>query len=145
LAKLRNRQKQVFIRQQYEFGDRIEYDFGEVRLIIGGQLGTYHMAVIASAAGKFRWCKLYTNEKKAVFMDSHVKFFEYVGGIYREVVYDNMKNVVTKFIGKNEKELNEDLIRMSVYYGFKINVTNCFSGNESRLTSCWRKPRREVC
>ncbi len=130
LAKLRNRQKQVFIRQQYEFGDRIEYDFGAVRLIIGGQLGTYHMAVIASTAGKFRWCKLYTNEKKAVFMDSHVKFFEYVGGIYREVVYDNMKNVVTKFIGKNEKELNEDLIKMSMYYGFKINVTNCFSGNE---------------
>jgi len=130
LARLRKHQKQVFIRQQYEFGDRIEYDFGEVRLVIGGKTGTYHMAVIASAAGKFRWCKLYTNEKKAVFMDSHVKFFEYIGGGYREVVYDNMKNVVTKFIGKNEKELNEDLIKMSMYYGFKINVTNCFSGNE---------------
>jgi len=49
---------------------------------------------------------------------------------YREVVYDNMKNVVTKFIGKNEKELNEDLVKMSIYYGFSINVTNCFSGNE---------------
>jgi len=130
LARLRKRQKQVYIRQQYEFGDRAEYDFGEVRLVIGGKSGTYHMAVIASAAGKFRWCKLYTNEKKAVFMDSHVNFFEYIGGGYREVVYDNMKNVVTKFIGKNEKELNEDLIKMSIYYGFKINVTNCFSGNE---------------
>jgi hypothetical protein len=41
-----------------------------------------------------------------------------------------MKNVVTKFIGKNEKELNADLIKMSMYYGYKINVTNCFSGNE---------------
>jgi transposase len=50
--------------------------------------------------------------------------------VYREVVYDNMKNVVTKFIGRNEKELNEDLIKMSIYYGFHINVTNCFSGNE---------------
>jgi len=51
-------------------------------------------------------------------------------GGYREVVYDNMRNVVTKFIGKNEKELNADLIKMSMYYGFAINVTNCFSGNE---------------
>jgi hypothetical protein len=41
-----------------------------------------------------------------------------------------MKNVVKKFIGKTEKELNPDLIRMSMYYGFKINVTNCFRGNE---------------
>lgn len=92
LAKLRNRQKQVFIRQQYDFGDRLEYDFGEVRLIIGGIVGTYHMAVFASPAGKFRWCKLYTNQKKPVFMDSHVKFFEFMRGGYREVVYDNMKN-----------------------------------------------------
>jgi len=130
LAKLRNRQKQVFIRQQYEFGDRVEYDFGEVRLVIGGIVGTYHMAVFASPAGKFRWCKLYTNQKKPVFMDSHVKFFEYMRGGYREVVYDNMKNVVTKFIGKNEKELNADLVKMSMYYGYSINVTNCFSGNE---------------
>ena len=90
----------------------------------------YFMAVFASPAGKFRWCKLYTNQKKPVFMDSHVKFFEYMRGGYREVVYDNMKNVVTKFIGKNEKELNADLVKMSMYYGFSINVTNCFSGNE---------------
>jgi transposase len=130
LGKLRNRQKQVFIRQQYDFGDRLEYDFGEVRLLIGGVAGTYHMAVFASPAGKFRWCKLYTNQKKPVFMDSHVKFFEFMRGGYREVVYDNMRNVVKKFIGKNEKELNEDLIKMSLYYGFSINVTNCFSGNE---------------
>lgn len=130
LSRLRSRQKQVFIRQQYEYGDRVEYDFGEVRLILGGELKICHMAVFASAAGKHRWCKLYTNQKKPVFMDSHVKYFEYIGGNYREVVYDNMKNVVTKFIGKNEKELNGDLIKMSVYYGFKINVTNCFSGNE---------------
>ena len=130
LRNLRSRQRQVFIRQQYEFGDRIEYDFGEVRLIIGGELGTYHMAVFASPAGKFRWCKLYTNQKKPVFMDSHVKFFEFMKGCYREVVYDNMKNVVSKFIGKTEKELNPDLLKMSAYYGFSINVTNCFSGNE---------------
>jgi transposase len=129
-GKLRNRQRQVFIRQQYDFGDRLEYDFGEARLVIGGVTGTYHMAVFAAPAGKFRWCKLYTNQKKPVFMDSHVKFFEFMRGGYREVVYDNMRNVVTKFIGKNEKELNEDLIKMSVYYGFSINVTNCFSGNE---------------
>jgi len=124
------KRKQVYIRQQYDFGDRLEYDFGEVRLVIGGETKAYHMAVFASPAGKFRWCKLYTNQKKPVFMDSHVKFFEFIGGNYREVVYDNMKNVVTKFIGKNEKLLNEDLLKMSAYYGFSINVTNCFSGNE---------------
>ena len=130
LSRLRARPKQVFIRQMHDYGSRLEYDFGEVRLIIGGAQGTYHMAVFTSSASRLRWIKLYTNQKKPVFMDSHVRFFEAMGGCWQEVVYDNMKNVVTKFIGKNDKELNPDLIKMSMYYGFKINVTNCFSGHE---------------
>ena len=130
LAEIRSRQKNVYIRQQYDFGDRLEYDFGEVRLDCGDGVKSYHMAVFCAPASKFRWLYLYTNQKKAVFMDSHVQFFAMMGGSWREIVYDNMKNVVTKFIGKNDKELNEDLVKMSMYYGFKINVTNCFSGNE---------------
>jgi transposase len=130
LAKIRKRQKEVFIRQEYDLGDRLEYDFGEVELILDGIVRTCHMAVLSSPGGDFRWLYLYSNQKKAVFMDSHVRFFEMMGGSYREVVYDNMRNVVKKFIGKNEKELNEDLVKMSMYYGFRINVTNCFKGNE---------------
>lgn len=121
---------EAFIRQEYDLADRLEFDFGEVRLIIDGVQKTYYLAVLASPASKFRWAYLYTNQKKDVFLDAHVRFFTMAGGIWREVVYDNMKNVVTKFIGRNEKELSEDLIKMSMYYGFSPNTTNCFAGNE---------------
>ena len=122
--------REAFIRQQYDFGDRLEYDFGEVKLVIGGVTNTYHLAAIASPASDFRWGYLYENQKKDVFLDSHVRFFEMTGKVWREVVYDNMRNVVSRFIGRNEKELNADLIKMSIYYGFDVNVTNCFSANE---------------
>lgn len=122
--------KECFIRQSYELGDRLEYDFGEVKLIINGDLNKYYLVVVSSPAANFRWAFLYKNQKKEVFMDSHVRIFEMLGGVYRELVYDNMRNVVRKFIGKNEKQLNEDLIKMAMYYGYEINVTNCFSGNE---------------
>lgn len=121
---------ECFIKQDYDFGDRLEYDFGEVKLVINGIVKLYYIAVLSSPAGNFRWCYLYDNCKKDVFLDSHVKFFKMIGGVWKEVVYDNMRNVVSKFIGKNEKELNEDLVKMSLYYGFDINVTNAFSGNE---------------
>jgi len=100
-----NKSKECFIKQSYALGDRLEYDFGEVKLIINKALNTYHMAVMSSPCANFRWAFLYKNQKKDVFMDSHVKFFDMMGGSYREVVYDNMKNVVTKFIGRNEREL----------------------------------------
>lgn len=126
----RKKVKECFIKQDYDYGDRLEYDFGEVKLEIDGIIGTYHMAVLSSPGGDFRWSYLYKNQKQDVFLDSHVRFFELVKGVYREVVYDNMKNVVTRFVGRNEKELNKELLKLSLYYGFDINVTNCFKGNE---------------
>lgn len=123
----RNYQKECFIKQEYNLGDRVEFDFGDVKLEIHNTLVNAYMAVFSSPASNLRWAYLYTNQKKAVFLESHVSFFEMMGGVYREVVYDNMKNVVTKFLGRNEKELNPDLIKMGLYYGYVINVTNCYS------------------
>lgn len=130
IKRIKQTGNECFIKQYYEYGDRLEYDFGEVKLVIDGIVKKYYIAVLSSPAGNFRWCYLYDNCKKEVFMDSHVKFFKMIGGVWKEVVYDNMRNVVSKFIGKNEKELNEDLVKMTLYYGFDINVTNAFSGNE---------------
>ena len=141
----RNKIAEAFIRQEYDFGDRLEFDFGEVKLVISGVTGKYYLAVFGSPRGSFRWAYLYDNQKKDVFFDSHVRFFEMVRGVYREAVYDNMKNVVTRFIGKNEKELNADLIAMSTYYGFSLNVTNCFRGNEKGyVESSVKATRKEV-
>ena len=141
----RQKLAEAFIRQEYDYGDRLEYDFGEVKLVIGGVVGKYYLAVFGSPRASFRWAYLYKNQKKDVFLDSHVRFFDMVGGSYREVVYDNMRNVVTRFIGRNEKELNADLIAMSTYYGFSLNVTNCFSGNEKGFVeSSVKTTRKEV-
>ena len=126
----RNRHKEAYIKQEYEFGERFEYDFGEVKLMIGDKKKKFYIAVIGSPAARFRWAYLYETSKMDVFLESHVRFFEMIGGCYKEGVYDNMRNVVSKFIGRNEKELNPNLIRLATYYGFSLNVTNCFSGNE---------------
>ena len=126
----RNIQSEAFIKQEYEYGQRFEYDFGEVKLVIDGKNTKAYLAVLTAPASGYRWAYLYHNSKMPVFLDSQVKFFEMLRGSFKEGVYDNMRNVVSKFIGRNEKQLNEQLIKLATYYGFEINVTNCFSGNE---------------
>ncbi|MDF9824460.1 transposase [Breznakia sp. PF5-3] len=121
--------QEAFIRQDYEYGERVEYDFGEVKLYINGEVVKYHLATFAAPASGFRWGYLYKNQKMDIFLDSHVRFFKMVKGVYAEVVYDNMRNVVSKFIG-HKKELNPQLIQMSLYYGFDITTTNAYAGNE---------------
>ena len=126
----RNIQSEAYIKQEYEYGQRFEYDFGEVKLVIDGKNTKAYLAVLTAPASGLRWAYLYHNSKMSVFLDSQVRFFEMLGGCFLEGVYDNMKNVVSKFIGRTEKQLNEQLIKLATYYGFEINVTNCFSGNE---------------
>jgi len=126
----REKINECFIRQHYEYGGRLEFDFGEVKLLINSVKKRFYMAVLSSPKSDFRWAYLYPSQTKDVFLDAHNKFFEMVGGVYKEVVYDNMRNVVKKFVGKHEKLLNDDLLKLSLYYGFDINVTNCFKGNE---------------
>jgi transposase len=132
LAKIRKPFKipNVYIKQYYEYGKRLEYDFGEVKLDLGEGIKSYHMAVFCAPASNFRWCYLYDNEKQPVFFDSHVRFFEAVGGVWESVFYDNMRNVVTSWGGKNEKKLNEELLKLASYYGFEVRTTNPYAGNE---------------
>jgi hypothetical protein len=89
ITHVRKKLKEVYIRQHYNFGERLEYDFGEVLLDCGKGIRKYHMAVFSSPASNFRWAYLYTNQKQAVFQDSHVRFFEMMGGTWKEVVYNN--------------------------------------------------------
>lgn len=126
----RKKAMECFIKQSYNYGDRLEYDFGEIKLKIKGQIERFYIAVLSSPKSNFRWAYLYKSQKKEVFMDSHIRFFDMLGRTYKEVVYDNMRNVVKKFIGKSEKVLNDDLLKLSLYYDFEINVTNCYKGNE---------------
>lgn len=92
--------------------------------MINGELKDISLAVLSSPCSNFRWAFLYTNQTSEVFFDSQVRFFEMIGGLYKQVVYDNIKNVVMRFIGKNEKELNPNLLAFANYYGFNINVVH---------------------
>jgi hypothetical protein len=57
----RDKIAEAFIRQEYDFGDRLEYDFGEVKLVINGVVGKYYLAVFGSPRSMFRWAYLYNN------------------------------------------------------------------------------------
>jgi hypothetical protein len=63
-------------------------------------------------------------------MESHVSFFEHIGGVYHQMVYDNMRVAVAKFIGKHEKEPTQALLQMKGHYQFSHRFCNAYSGNE---------------
>lgn len=122
--------KEAYIRQSYDLGETIEFDLGEVKLIINGRETTLNMGLFTTAKGSYHYARLYQNQKMENFLDIHVKAINKIGGVHGEIVYDNMKQAVKRFTGRNEKEATEDLIKISLYYGFKYRFCNTKSGNE---------------
>lgn len=121
---------ECFIKQYYEYGERAEYDFHQIKVVINNKVLTYHMVSISLPKSNYVFAILYKNEKMEAFLDSLVQFFAHCNGVFKEIVFDNMSNVVKRFVYKGEKVLTDDLFKISNYYGFKVNTTNPRSGNE---------------
>ena len=131
IRKMDDRKKEAYIRQEHLPGEEVEFDWGEVKLNIDGTgYMKYQMAVFASAYGNFRYARLYRTQDTAAFQESHVDFFAFCHGVYKTVVYDNMKVAVARFVGPTEKEPTEALLSMSAYYGFRYRFCNIRRGND---------------
>ena len=125
------RGREAFIRQVYSPGQSVEFDWGEVRLHLGGQLKRLMLAVFTSAYSNHRYALLFYRQDMVSFLSAHVAYFIAVGGVAGELVYDNMRVAVRRFACRNEdKEATEDLLRLSAYYGFRYRFCNARRGNE---------------
>ena len=127
---LRKKAKEAFIKQIYEFGDVCEFDWGDVKLRHNDKIKSYKLAVFTSAKNNARIAFLYKREDTQAFIDAHVKFFEITKGVFKTMVYDNMKVAVAKFVGHHEKEATDALKKLSLFYGFNYRFCNIYSGNE---------------
>ena len=126
----KNKNKEAFIKQSYDPGYRAEYDFHEIKVIIDGKVRKIYQATITLPFSNYIFVKHYENQKFESFIDSLVTFFEEINGIPLSIVFDNMRNVVSRFVYGGDKIYNPELIKLSNYYGFKIMTTNPRSGNE---------------
>ena len=130
VSALRKTGKEAFIRIDYTPGDICEFDWADANLYIDGHLKTFQIAIFTSAYGNYRYAQLFHQQKTECFVESHVIFFEHIGGVYRTIVYDNMRVAVKKFVGLHEKEPTVALTKLSMYYGFNFRFCNIRSGNE---------------
>ena len=130
VREIERKTREAFIRQHYNWGDSSEFDWGQVKLFISGKLKTVQMGAFTTAKSNYRYADLYWSQKMENFLHLHAEFFDHVGGIYKEIVYDNLKSAVAKFVGRNYKKPTDELLKLSIYYNFKFRFCNSGKGNE---------------
>lgn len=122
--------KEAFIRQEYQPGESCEFDWGEIKLKIQGRQVRLQLAVFTSTYSNYRYAAIFQRQDTLAFMESHALFFAYTGGVYKQMVYDNMRVAVAKFVGKQEKEPTQALLRLRGHYQYIHRFCNAYRGNE---------------
>jgi hypothetical protein len=122
--------KEAFIRQCYVAGEVCEFDWGEIKLYLNGVLTCLQLAVFTSAYSNYRYACLFNRQDTIAFMESHIRFFEVSGGVFHQMVYDNMRVAVAKYVGSHEKEPTVALLQLRGHYGFTHRFCNAYRGNE---------------
>lgn len=130
IRKEEKRIKEAFIKQQYSPGVSCEFDWGEVKLFIEGQKKTFNLAVFTCCYSNYRYAKLFHRQDNLAFNQSHIDFFDHLGGVFEEMVYDNMRVAVKRFVGNTEKQATRGLLELSNYYHFGFRFCNIRKGNE---------------
>lgn len=120
----------AYVRQTYAPGQECEFDWGEIKLVIGGQLRKLYMAVFTTCHGNQRRGYLFSRQDTLAFMESHRNYFRELNGVPHIMVYDNMRVAVKEFVGPAEKTPTEALRRLSAHYAFSFRFCNARAGWE---------------
>jgi len=120
--------KDVFIRQEYEPGIECEFDWGEVKLEIDGELVKFTMAVFTFAHSNGRYAYIFRHQDTLALMEAHRNFFREVGGVPEMMVYDNMR--VAVIFDDKEKKPTLTLQRLTNFYRFAFRFCNARAGWE---------------
>ncbi|MDP1810053.1 MAG: hypothetical protein Q8K66_01520 [Sediminibacterium sp.] len=104
--------------------------WAEVKLNLDGQYKRFYLAVFTSAFSNYRYAMLFKHQDSLAFKEAHICFYDHIGGVYQQMVYDNMRVAIAKFVGKTEKIPTEGLLQLSRWYQYQWRFCNTAKGNE---------------
>jgi len=116
-----------FIKLGYVPGEKMEFDWGEVKIYIKGELKVFNMGTVSLCCNA-RFAKLSTKQDTQAMIQMHADSFHFFGKAPHVMVYDNMRTAVKSFVG--EKTPTEAIVRLEAFYGFIHRFCNVCSGNE---------------
>jgi len=121
---------EVFVITDPECGCEAEVDWGRAGAVIRGVKTTiYYFCMRSRFSGK-PFVRAYQCEKQQAFFDGHIHAFEFFGGVFSTLVYDNLKSAVQKILSGRGRIEQESFQRFRTYYTFEARFCNAGCGHE---------------
>ena len=123
--RLKPAEPEVFVRVHSDPGEEMQVDFGSVGQLfdpVTKRLRTAYVFVATLGYSRHQYAELVFDQKVGTWIALHKRAFEYLGGVPKRVIPDNLKAAVLKAL-VHDPILGDAYRRMALYYGFLISPT----------------------
>jgi transposase len=122
--------REVFVPQTYGLGQEGQVDWFEATARLDGQLTRLQLFAMRSMASGGAFHRAYTNATQQAFLEGHEHGFDYFGGVFHTLRYDNLTLAVKKILRGYQREETERVIAFRSHWGFRSEYCNPARGNE---------------
>ena len=122
--------REVFVPQSYDWGQEAQVDWFEAVAKLDGEALKLQFFAMRSMASGDAFHRAYTNATQQALLEAHEHAFDYFGGVFRTLRYDNMTSVVKKILRGRQRIETDRIIAFRSHWGYRSEYCNPAKGNE---------------
>lgn len=113
----------VFVPQVHAPGSTAEVDWGEADVTLAGAQATVHLFFMRACFSGAAFAMASPVQTQQAFLEGHAQAFEWFGGVFEEVRYDNLGSAVKKVLKGRRRVESDRFTAMRSHYLYKSQFT----------------------
>jgi transposase len=114
---------EVFVPMVHEPGVEGEVDWGEAEVVIAGQRRRIYLFVMRACFSGAAFVIAFERESQQAFLEAHVEAFEFFGGAFAVVRYDNLRSAVKQVLRGRRRSEADRFVALRSHYLFESAFT----------------------
>ncbi|MCA1700086.1 MAG: IS21 family transposase, partial [Actinobacteria bacterium] len=107
----------------HEPGGEAEVDWGEARVVIAGAETKVFLFLMRACFSGGCFVQAHTRETQQAFLEAHVEAFEFFGGVFALVRYDNLRSAVAKVLRGRRRVESDRFVALRSHYLYESSFT----------------------
>ena len=114
---------EVFVPLCHEPGAEAEVDWGRASVVIAGVLTEVFLFLMRACFSGACFVQAFSRETQQAFLEAHVAAFDFCGGVFTTVRYDNLSSAVVKVLKGRRRVETDRLVALRSRYLFDSEFT----------------------
>jgi transposase len=114
---------EVFIPQVCDPGIEAQVDWGEAQVDLAGVRTTVHLFFMRASFSGAAFCQASLVETQQAFLELHVEAFEWFGGVFEQIRFDNLTSAVRKVLRGRRRVETDRFVALRSHYLFASQFT----------------------